>query len=718
MRRRFTPCLPLMLLPALALAAGAPDGAAQKPKVTQLATVEVKAKPVAASDGAQLAAYGEATPHATPAAIRTLDRAQLDDVHALRDLVHADAALGDGYAPVGYIQNLTIRGYPLDLATGYRINDLTVTGEQYVALEDVQQVQILKGLAGLDAGIAEPGGTVNFVTKRPADVRTLTLGTDSHGSREGALDVGGWLTPNFGLRANVGLARTHSYVRHAPGRHAVYALAADWRIGARALLQLDTNYEDDSQRSASAYQLLGGTAIPSHASATRLLGFEPWQRPTGVRAENSSARFSYALADAWRLLVAGGHSRSVVDDNVAFAYGCSYAPACTGPGTGVYFAPNGDYDVWDFRSPGETYVDDEARATLAGQLATGAVRHDLTFGASAFHHTVALPGAVFDYVGTANIADRDPPYFPPSPAEPTPAIPRLDSWQRTLFALDRAHFGDAWQIIAGARFVRLDERAWDADGGLERTTRRTSALPQAALLWLPTAALTAYASYSEGLALGKEAPYWATNAGDTLAPRRSRQFETGLKFRARDGLDLELAAYRIAEPYQFAEPADGGFTFVQRGEEVHAGIEVSADGALSANLGIHASVALIRARAQATGNPAYENHQVANVPRARADVYLDYALPALPRLSVIGGWRYAAPNAATADGRVRVPAWNAFDAGLRYRAHWNGHALTWRLTIDNVFNHFYWAFTGSDGNDSYLLPGAPRLARLTLEVAL
>jgi iron complex outermembrane recepter protein len=47
-----------------------------------------------------------------------------------------------------------------------------------------------------------------------------------------------------------------------------------------------------------------------------------------------------------------------------------------------------------------------------------------------------------------------------------------------------------------------------------------------------------------------------------------------------------------------------------------------------------------------------------------------------------------------------------------------GHALTWRLSVDNVFDHFYWRDTGSSGGDYYLFPGAPRMARLSVTYAL
>jgi len=714
-----TPLL-LALFAALAPAARAAD----LPDATQakeLAPVHVEGQTLDDRHGTAIDAYGNASLRDTPAAVTLVTRKQIDDrqIRTLSELAREDASLGDNYAPVGYYQDIAIRGYPLDLATGLRFNNLTIAGEQPVALEDKQQVEVLKGLAGLQAGVMEPGGVVNFVSKRPANVREVTLGTDSHGSRYGALDLGGWLTPDFGVRANLAWEDIHSYVRHADGRRNFYAVAADWRITPDATLELDSDYQASAQRSVSGYQLLGGDTIPEHADPTRLLGFEPWQQPVGIHAANTSARFNYAFSDDWRLRLAAGHSRSVIDDNVAFAYGCFYSPACADGAPGNFFAPNGDYDVYDYRSPDDTRIDDEARATLEGHFETGTISHQLTLGASAFRRLNDQRADVYDYVGTGNIADVDPPYFAPSPNQPGPSVRRLTSWQRSAFALDRLHLGEQWQLIAGGRFVRLHERAYDGDGAPERDTRLSKTLPQAAVLWQPGETLTTYVSYSEGLSLGKEAPYWTSNDGQMLAPRLSRQLEAGLKFAASSTLDLSAALFRIRQPYQFAQPDDSayGFTFVQHGEEVHTGLELGAQGHVSDNLELTASASLIRARAQDSGTPAYEGHQVVNVPRLRAAVYADYRLPFAPGLSLLGGWRYASPNVATPDGAVRVSAYNVFDAGLRYATTLDGHALTVRLSIDNLFDRFYWRDTGSAFGDSYLFPGAPRLARLSVSYA-
>ena len=677
------------------------------------------------ADNAQVdtfGSFGNAPLHDTPASVTVITRDLIDDrqPRSLSELVRTDAGVGDNYAPVGYYQDLAIRGFVLDLATAYRMNDMTINGEQLTPLEDKQRVEILKGLGGLEAGVVAPGGLVNYVTKRPADVRTATLGTDSHGSRYAAVDVGGWLSPTFGLRVNAAHEDMHAYVDHTPGRRSFLSLAADWKIGDRATLQLDTDYQTSGQRSVSGYQLLGGTTIPAHASATRLLGYEPWQQPVGIHSSNSTARFAYRFDDAWSAQVSAGHSHTVIDDNVAFAYGCFYAPQCAnGEHPGWYFAPNGDYDIYDFRSPDDTRQNDEVRAVLKGSFDTGDVGHELSVGASAFHRTVDQRPYVYDYVGTGNIDQVDPPYFAPSPGQPGPSARTLSSWQRALFALDRLHLGDRWQLLAGTRFVRLDERAFDHSGTiLERHTRLAKALPQVAVMWQPTAPLSVYASYSENLALGAEAPYWTSNADTILAPLHTRQVEAGVKLDPSDALSLTAALYRLRQPYQYARPdaSAAGFTFVQHGMQVHTGLELGAAGRLGPNLRLTASLNLIQARADDTGTPAYEGHQVVNVPRLRSAVYLDYALPFARGLGLLGGWRYASANPATPDGRTRVPAYHVFDAGLRYATAWNDHPMTWRLSVDNLFDRFYWRDTGSTGGDSYLFPGAPRLARLSVTV--
>ena len=688
---------------------------------TELATVRVQAKTTTKDTASS--SFGSGDWKNTPASVSVLDRSLLDQriVRTLSELAHNDASLGDSYAPVGYYQNIAIRGFALDTATGYRFNGLSIAGEQRLALENVQQVEILKGEAGLAAGVIAPGGVINYVGKRPAEVRNVTLGTDSEGSRYVAVDVGHWLTPRIGLRFNAAWDDSNSYIEHADGRRNFYSLASDWLIGEHGKLEVDANYQTSAQRSASGYQLLGGSVLPRNVDREKMLGYQAWQQPVGIASSNFTAVHTHDFSTAWQSRVSASYSRSVIDDNVAFAYGCYYAESCwDGSVPGNYFAPNGDYDIYDYRSPDDTRRNRQLRAELRGQFSTGSVTHQLTFGADYFDRSVDKRRNVNEYVGTGNIHDKEVPPFAPSPKEPGPSVRRLHSKQKALFVLDRVSLSDDWQWLAGGRFVQLDERAWDKRGNPERESRVSRFLPQTAVIWSADAQLNVYASYVRGISLGQEAPFWTSNDGEFLPSVLSRQLEVGTKYAPNDALTLSAALFRISRPFQYAKPdaSDAGYTFVEEGRQTHTGLELGARGHITERLQLTASASVLQARAHDTGTPAVEGHQLVNVPTTRASLHADYQLPFASGLSLTGGWRYASANVATVDGRTRAPSYSVVDAGLRFRQQLRGHALDWNLSVDNVFNRFYWRDTGSSSGDYYLFPGAPRQARLSVSIAL
>ncbi len=710
------------LCAALPLFAAEPSSDAGERSPTDLAGVRVQAHKATAT-AVPSSSFGTGTWKDTPASVNVLDSAYLDrlQVRSLSELARHDASLGDSYAPVGYYQNVAIRGFALDLATGYRFNGLSMAGEQRLALENIAQVEVLKGEAGLAAGVMAPGGLINYVGKRTAEVRDVTLGTDSEGSRYAAVDLGHWLTPTFGLRFNAAWDDSDSYIDHADGRRNFYALAADWKISERGKLEIDANYQTSAQRSASGFQLLGATGIPRHVDRSQMLGYQPWVQPVGIDSTNLTALHTFDFTPDWQSRVSVGHSRTVINDNVAFAYGCYYSAACADGSTpGNYFAPNGDYDIYDYRSPDDTRVNQELRAELRGRFHTGTVQHQLSFGVDAFHRTVDKRQNVNEYVGTANIADMQVPVFDPSPLQPGASARRLDSWQRSAFLLDRMSFGDQWEWLAGGRYVRMDERAYDKRGTPERHSRLSKFLPQTALVWKANDALSVYASYVRGLSLGREAPFWTQNGGSWLQPLESRQTEVGMKFAPGEGLILGAALFRTTQPFQYAQPDDSeaGYTFVQSGQQTHTGLELTANGQLSERLTLTASASVLQARARDTGTATYEGHQLVNVPKVRGTVHVDYALPFVDGLAVAGGWRYASSNVATVDGAVKVPSYGVFDAGLRFQHTLGNRPVRWNLSVDNLFDRFYWRDTGSTDGDYYLFAGAPRQARLSVTIGL
>ncbi|AZE73491.1 Ferrichrome-iron receptor [Pseudomonas synxantha] len=667
------------------------------------------------NETASVGGFDEAPLLDTPASITVINAALIKDQQArlLSEVLRNDASVGDSYAPIGYYENFVVRGFSLNAASSYKINGRTITGEQNVALENKQQVEVLKGLAGLQSGISEPSGVINYVTKRPEDVRSVTVSTDDRGSGYIATDVGGWFgsEQQFGLRANVAHEDLNSYVEHANGQRDFVSLALDWNISPDALLQLDAEYQNKQQRSVPGYQLLGGTEVPHDASPKKLLGHQSGGKQVGIDSLNLNGKFEYRFSDQWKGNISAARSKVVIDDYSSFAWGCYYVSNCNAN----TFSPEGDYDIYDYRSPDDTRRDDEIQSAMTGLFDTAGLGHELTFGTSAFRRVIDKRDSVNEYIGSGNI-HQDAPSFPPTDKPLNDSHRNLDSRQYGLFVTDRIRFNEQWQTILGGREVRLDEKAFDKNGTESRHTQQYVFLPQASLIYKPIENISLYTSYSKGLSLGGTAPWFAKIPGETLAPTVSRQIEAGVKYDWRR-ISFAAAVFQTRQAYQYSKPdGAGNFTYVQQGEQKNTGLELSATGWATERLQIATSVAAIRARVSGSGTPDYEGHQAINVPKLRASLYADYALPWVNGLAVLGGVQYSAKKSANRNGTVEVGDYAVVNLGGRYTTKVEGYETVFRLSVDNLFDKRYWRDAGEYMGDDYLFQGAPLTARLSASV--
>jgi iron complex outermembrane receptor protein len=732
-----------------------PAAAGEKiPRVTTTVVVHGEAKDDYLPETVTLGSLGGATIEETPLSVTVATRELLADQASrlLSDVVKNDASIGEDYAPVGYYGDFEIRGFPIDLATGLKINGMTIAGEQDVPLENKERVEFLKGIAGTESGAASAGGSIDYVTKRPAAVKAADLATDHRGSGFGAVDLGALFgrQKQVGARANLAGERIASYVNDADGWRAMGAGAADWKMGSKAILTTDFEYQHKVERSVCGYQLLGGTTVPdmSRIHPSTMLGEQSWAKPNTFDTINTGARLDYDLGGGWRAMAAASLSRSLIDDNVVYAYGCAYEAACQGSGGSApnyFFAPDGGYDIYDYRDPGELRIDAEGEALLTGRIRTGAIVQDLTGGAEIFRRSVQQPGApganaaasiadgaVYTYVGSENI-------FQPIAAFPIEdphqaAGPRAlweDSHQSAFVARDRIHLPGHIQLLAGGRLDSLRDHNYSlsatSPGTPPTMTERLMWLPQYAMTFSPTSNLTLYGNYGVQLSLGPQGPWWVDNANQFLASFLTRQTEIGAKYEPGRRILLTAALFHMRAPFFYPKAiqapdsfcpsgefnAPGDLCFESAGHETHDGVEMNAEGKAASWLRLTASAAAIRARSDDTGTPAFDHQQVLNVPHLRTTLFADLALPRARGLHLMPGWSYTGRKEATRDDAVSVPGYNLFSLGARYTPGGeNGH-VTLRLYADNIADKRYWKDTGASLGDTFIHLGAPATVRLS-----
>jgi iron complex outermembrane receptor protein len=699
----------------------------------------------------------------TPLSATVVTRKLMEDQGArlLSDLVKNDASMGEDYAPVGYYGDYEIRGFPIDLATGLEINGLTIAGEQDVPLENKQRVEFLKGIAGVESGVASAGGLIDYVTKRPAAIKAADLATDQRGTAYGAVDLGTLFgsRQQVGVRVNLAAERIASYVNGADGWRAVGAGAADWHISPQAILKGDFEYQHKVERSVSGYQLLGGTTLPDLGEIypSTMLGEQSWEKPNTFDTFNANARFDYDLPRGWKAFAAASLSHSLIDDNVVYAYGTPFDSNgnvdCPGaPDAPAYFfcpavpgiTKGGDYGIYDYRSPGELRIDAVAQALATGHVKTGAVTHDLTFGGELFLRSVQLPGAapknapdwivdgaVYSYIGQENIYQPLTPFSGAVSADGVrlQAGPRAlaeDNHQSAAVMQDRLHLPGRIQLLAGGRFDSVrdhNDSGATATGALD-FTNRTVWLPEYAVTFNPAAGLMLYGNYGVLLSLGPQAPWWA--GGYYLNPFLTRQAEVGAKYSPGERILLTAAFFHMRAPFFYPKDLGAGadcfgtettasspLCFVSEGRETHDGVELNAQGKATNWLSLTGSAAAIRAISSGTGTPAFDNKQALNVPHLRTALFADLALPRVRGLHLLPGWSYTGRKEATRDDAVSVSGYNLFNLGARYTPGGDGGRVTLRLYADNITNRRYWKDTGASYGDTFIHLGAPTTVRFS-----
>jgi iron complex outermembrane receptor protein len=696
----------------------------------------------------------------TPLSATVVTRELLNDQGArlLNDVVKNDASVGEDYAPVGYFGDYQIRGYVLDQNTGFQVNGLTVVGAQNVPLENKQSVEILKGIAGLESGVASGGGLIDYVTKRPANIEGLDLATDHRGTAYSSVDMGRLFgsQKQVGARLNMAGERTESYVNGADGWRAMGAGAADWRITPKAILKGDFEYQHADGRSVCGYQLLGGTTVPdlSQISPATMLGEQSWQKPNVFDTTNSNARYDYNLSTGWKAFAAASYSHSLRDDNVVYAYGPSYDANgnvnCAGaPDSPAYFyCPDGSYGIYDWREPGVLLINAQAEALITGHMKTGPIGHDVTGGGELFSLSVQQPGApgpnaspsvqdgpVYAYVGSENIYQSIASFPMESPHQF--AGPRRlyeDNHQASAVVQDRIHLPGRVQLLISGREDSMRDHNYSpfATGiGPPIFTDKLFWLPQYALTFNPVNDLTLYGNYGVLLSLAPEASWFTDNGNQYLSPYFTRQTEIGAKYELDRRILLTTALFHMRAPFFYpkviqtpdsfcpinyttggpVEPGDQ--CFESDGHDTHDGIELNAEGKATNWMRLTASAAATRAISSDTGTPSFDSKQVLNVPHLRTALFADLALPHAHGLHLMPGWGYTGRKEATRDDLASVSGYNLFNLGTRYTPGGEDGRVTLRLYADNILDKRYWKDTGASSGDTFIHLGAPTTVRLS-----
>jgi len=648
----------------------------------------------------------------TPASISVLTSQQMQDlnIRSTTEAMRYDTSVSDSYNAVGYSEQFSIRGFKLDNESGYRKDGMAIPGDTQIPLENKERIEVLKGLAGLQAGVAAPGGIVNYVTKRPTDapLRTVEFGVSERGTLYSAVDLGGRFDDTrFGYRINAASERLRSYVKGADGHRNFISGAFDFKISPDALLQIDADYQKKAQVSVPGFQLINNATLPQ-ISADNMLNNQPWSKPVETTSSNIGIRFEYNLAPQWKAVFSANQHQFKRDDYTAFPEGCGEMD----PG----FCSNGDYNVYDYVSLGEKKSPLTAQAMLQGEFSTGAIRHALTVGTSYFKNSEKWGDDLYTFAGTSNI------YHPVvinlndqnlANASSGPVSERRTDHERALFAQDIVSLNEQLNLHAGARYVSVKRDEYVAADVADALTDKGFWLPNLALVYKVRPNVAMYGSYAQGLEHGSVAPVGTTNQNRALEPGKSKQVELGVKADVTQDLSATVALYQIRKGLEYLDNPSN--TWVRNGEATHRGLEMALNGKLTRDLLLGMSATAINTRQSGTGDAGKDGKREADVPTFKSNVYADYAVPQVAGLKLNADWQFTTKKAFDTANTVFVPGYHLLNLGGSYAMRVGSTSVTLRAQVDNALNKFYWRDVTPELG-GYLLAGSSRIYRLSAQL--
>ena len=639
----------------------------------------------------------------------------------LSDLYRLDASVSDAYNAGGYYDYASVRGFVIDNTYNYRREGLPISAETALPLDHLERVELLKGTSGIQAGTSAPGGLFNLVVKRPTQnkLRSLRLEANSTGNALVHADLGGRLGDNRDVdyRLNLLGERLNSHARGTEGQRALVALAIDARLSPDSLLEGEFEVSRRSQASVPGLSLLGSALPPADARIN--INTQPWSQPVVFQNFSGSLRYTQAINSAWNWQAQLGTQRLKTDDRLAYPYGC-YDPVAD-----EYlfsYCPNGDFDLYDYRSENERRNTTAAHWRINGKLTTGALQHQVSAGVvtSRFTDRGQLQADNNDAVGIGNIFTLPP--FAPVADYTDPYTLRTER-STEFFATDVIRWNEQLQTWFGLRHTRLDRASVRTDGTRATTYTQNVTTPWLAATWQLNAAQMAYASWGQGVE-SEVAPGRAryTNQGEPLPALKSRQWELGLKsdtgsqrwnatlfnmVRPASG-DLLLGGAPACE-------ADDSCTRIIDGNARHRGLELGG-GRTSGAWSYDASATWIHAeRRSSVIDPALNGQRPTNVPTWVLRANISHALATVPGLHLGAHLSHEGRRAVLPDGSLQLPSWTRIDASLRYDTRLQGQPASWTLAVDNLLDRRFFKESPYQYGHVYLFPSAPRTVRLSLQ---
>jgi iron complex outermembrane receptor protein len=582
-----------------------------------------------------------------------------------------------------------IRGFitPYNLKNGLR-RSAYAPDEQ---LQNVEQVEVLKGPASALYGRFEPGGVVNFVTKKPLDAPFLEIGAlyGSFDQHRATLDASMPVTDDLGVRVNFSHDERDGFRDFTFTRDTFVAPVVQWRAGVDTTVTLEGEYAQKR-----GYFDRGFANDPLFLQAPRERQFgEPdarYENDGGMASVFVDHQFSSALAGR----VAFGYSDFTKD---AFYYAFGFPPVNR-------LDPNRPLVnrrpslAWDRQR------DLTAQAELYARFSSGAVEHKALIGVErGYDHWR------FEVLNTPFGVNLPIDFYNPTYGQrATPTVLTSDGdWNSDTVAVyvqDEAKVGPV-RVLGGLRYDwnELDNQN-RLVGGTSEETERGAASPRVGLTWTLNEAVSMYGSWSRSFRA--QVDVGRLRGGMLPKPLIGESFEAGMKTSLLGGrLTPTLALFEIERRNVAVSDPEDFDVVIQIGRSRSRGVEIEAPAIISPRWRVIANYTYLDTQVL-EDSFVTPGVQLVNAPEHSASLWTTYDLSGPLKGASIGlGAQHIGQRAANTDNSIELPAYTRVDINVAYDFNAGFGPLRAQLNVLNLLDEFYY---DSGGAFIPMYPGAPR----------
>ncbi|WP_446808982.1 TonB-dependent siderophore receptor [Methylomonas sp. 2BW1-5-20] len=630
----------------------------------------------------------------TPVSIQVVPKAVLADKQSmtLPDAVNGHVSGVLGRTGGGYLyDNFIIRGLAgSGFGDAYR-NGLYNRQDIY-DIANIEQIEILKGPAAVLYGRIEPGGLVNYVTKKPLATPYYSLQQQfgSYDQYRTLVDATGPIDDDKTLlyRLNGSYTDNQSFREFVGNERFFVAPVVTWRPNEKFETNLELEYKHDRFNSDYGIPAIGGR--PAAIPITRTLK----DGPQRMLVESALVGFdwTYRFNDDWKLTQRYLFKDWSLTGPTLFNYGGLQA--------------NNRLLNRSTQIAGQDVMTHSGNIDLNGKFELLGSRHDLLIGVDGFH---AITESAARSGPAAAIDIFNPVYGQVDFAALTTDnafFYRKESWVGA-YVQDQITFFDRLHLLLGGRYDNVTTGSRFSANSLAAAQAGRVALednafsPRAGLLYQIQDWLSIYGSYTKSFSANNG----VSASNQRFEPQIGKQYEIGLKMESQDKrFSSTLAFFELTKSNLLTDDptqADPNFQILA-GKIRSKGIELDLAGQITDQLHLLATYAYTQAN-YIEDFDGLQGNRLENVPRHQGSLWGTWQFNDAFKagLGVVALGR----RSGDANNTFILPGYARLDAMAAYTQRIGRHKLTAQLNINNLLDKQYYA--NSDGGNLGAIPGYP-----------